>query len=477
MAWARKVYGSARSAPQRAATLRGRAPMKVVSKFAVVFFLASCLCLAVYSYVVARSEVARLEHNVSSDLTMLGRNLSDGMRAAWDEGGEQRAVRVLEAASGRSDEVAITWRPTIEPAGSSVKEKAGGRVVQVVVPLRRLDGSGGTILLERSVPSEGSILSAELVDELGFAASLAVIGAALAITLGGALIGRPLQRVVEQARRIGDGDFSQRLSEGRHDEIGELKRELNVMCEHLIEARRKLDDESTARLETLEQLRQLDRLRTVGTLASSIAHELGTPLNVLLLRGQSLVKEDLEPQELRDTGTAIVSQVDKMSRIVRELLDFARRQPAAQSDVDLGDVARHATRLLESIARKHGVKIQLEVSGPAPVKANFGHVEQAITNLIVNGIHAMSEGGTLRVEVTSEDKLASVSVSDEGAGISEEALPKIFEPFFTTKPAGQGTGLGLPVAKGIAEDHRGTISVTSEVGKGSTFKLTLPRAA
>jgi signal transduction histidine kinase len=454
--------------------------MKVVSKFAVIFFVASCLCLAVYSYVVARGEVARLERNVSSDLTMLGRNLAAGMRAAWEEGGEPRAVRVLEAAAGRNDEVVITWRPTIEPAGTSVQAveaEAGRRVVRVLVPLLRLDGTGGTIQLQRMVPSERAILKAELVDELGFAVSLAVIGAVLAVTLGGALIGRPLQRVVEQARRIGDGDFSQRLSEGQHDEIGELKRELNVMCEHLIEARRMLDDESTARLETLEQLRQLDRLRTVGTLASSIAHELGTPLNVLLLRGQSLAKEDLEPQELRDTGNAIVGQVNKMSRIVRELLDFARRQPAAQSDVDLGDVARHATRLLESIARKHGVKLQLGVSGPAPVKANFGHIEQAITNLIVNGIHAMGEGGTLRVEVTSDDKVASVAVSDEGSGIADDAMPRLFEPFFTTKPAGQGTGLGLPVAKGIAEDHRGTISVTSQVGKGSTFTLTLPRAA
>jgi signal transduction histidine kinase len=175
-----------------------------------------------------------------------------------------------------------------------------------------------------------------------------------------------------------------------------------------------------------------------------------------------------------------------MSRIVREMLDFARRQPASaeQTSIDLADVARHATRLLHAIARKNGVDLVLEAPAPVVVHGNFGHLEQALTNLIVNGIHAMPDGGRLEVRVGADGEadpkkgaMAFVSVTDQGTGIPDGDMPKLFDTFFTTKPAGQGTGLGLPVALGIAEDHRGTISVTSQVGKGSTFKLLLPKAA
>jgi signal transduction histidine kinase len=262
------------------------------------------------------------------------------------------------------------------------------------------------------------------------------------------------------------------------DEIGALKRELNAMCDRLEAAYTRIQEESTARVETLEQLRHLDRLRTVGTIASSIAHELGTPLNVLLLRGLSLADGEVDSQEVKEAGQAVVLQVEKMSRIVRQLLAFARARTAtkeASRRIDLVAVAKHAASLLSTLASKHGVEVVVDARDDVHVRGDFGQLEQALTNLITNGIQAMDDaGGRLVVRVGSEGKTASIEVEDEGKGMSAEVIERAFEPFFTTKPDAGGTGLGLHVARGIVEDHGGTMSVRSSPGTGTTFQLTLP---
>lgn len=261
---------------------------------------------------------------------------------------------------------------------------------------------------------------------------------------------------------------------------------LNAMCDRLVSARRGLEEESTARVEVLEQLRHLDRLRTVGTLASSLAHELGTPLNILLIRGQSLRDEKLDSGEVSEAGATVVSQVEKMRRIVQQLLDFARRRPPIRSEVRLSEVASRAKHLLSAMARKHGVEIELDVKTDASTLGDPTQLEQAVTNLMLNGIQAMTEGGVLRLEVRSEDsalapnssrpiRVGVLDTQDQGPGIGADELARIFEPFYTTKPEGSGTGLGLGVASGIAAEHGGWIKAASERGKGSSFALYLPR--
>jgi signal transduction histidine kinase len=343
------------------------------------------------------------------------------------------------------------------------------------------------LVVERALPPRSATFRAAFADELVMALVLALGSVALVGMLGGVLVGRPLERVVQQARRIGSGDLSQRLATNRTDEIGDLKREVNAMCERLAVTQKRADDEATARLSNLEQLRHLDRLRTVGTLASGIAHELGTPLNVLLLRGQSLARGELGADELGAAGRTIVGQVEKMSRIVRQLLDFARRERPTREHVQLESVAHRALDLLSSLARRAGVEATVEVDSPVSVDADAGQLEQAVTNLVMNAIQAMPSGGTLTLRVGTRPDTetpgglrtldgAYLAVEDTGTGMDEGTLRHVFEPFYTTKPAGQGTGLGLGVACGIASDHGGFIEATSTPGAGSTFTLTLPRA-
>jgi len=460
--------------------------VKVVAKFAVAFFVVSALCLGLFSYAFAKREATRIERTLTRGLTSYGVALRPTLRTAWEEHGFTAAERIVQA-FGPEGEVNAKLvladpsrrsLPAAEPRAEIVDDQ-GRRRIRVSLDVEGPPGAQATLVLDRSVVDGSTIIRDELGDQLLATGILAIVMAALAAALGAILIGQPLGRIVAQARRIGEGDLTHRLRATRTDEIGVLKRELNSMCDRLEAANARVEEEATARIETLEKLRHLDRLRTVGTLASGIAHELGTPLNVLLLRGQSLAKGDVDPSDIPAAGAAVVNQVEKMSRIVRQLLGFVRTRGALESKrerVELAGVARHASSLLGSMAKKHGVALSVESGEDVAVHGDFGQIEQALTNLIVNGIQAMPKGGRLDVRVSR--KLGTndvvIEVEDEGTGMPPEVAQRVFDPFYTTKPEGEGTGLGLHVARGIVEDHGGSIRARSEVGKGSTFELHLP---
>jgi signal transduction histidine kinase len=236
----------------------------------------------------------------------------------------------------------------------------------------------------------------------------------------------------------------------------------------------------------IEQLRHADRLSTVGKLASGIAHELGTPLTVVSGRAR-LIADGLSGEETRESALTIADQAQRMTRIIRQLLDFARRRSAAKSPEDLRAVARQTVSLLSPLADKRGARITLdEPDTPLMAEVDVGQLQQALTNLVVNAIQAMPRGGAVRCAVGraparppadhggAEGEYLSVAVTDEGEGMSEETMAHIFEPFFTTKPVGEGTGLGLSVTYGIVKDHGGWIELESSPGAGTRFTIRLP---
>jgi signal transduction histidine kinase len=457
--------------------------MRLVARFALIYFLASCLLFFLVAYRTALHEVVAIEKSTASDLSGLAIGLSAAVESTWDVAGENAALGVLRSSSAQRSDVSFRWLPGETGQGA---ENASTRLLVsapvIVGGIRR-----GSIELVKPAIDHRAVLVRELLDEGPFAFLLALLGAGLATVVGGAVIGKPLQRIVAQARRIGEGDFSGRLRDRARDEIGDLKRALNAMCEQLEAARVRVEEESNARVETLEQLRHLDRLRTVGTIASGMAHELGTPLNVVLIRAQSLVTDDVEADDVRASGAVIAQQVEKISKIVRQMLDFSRKRGAAPRRLSARALATQAASLLRSIGQKHGVDLVVEVEQDGFFAAEENQIEQALTNLLINGIHAMHEGGTLRLRVTLSNNVhppessrlvdtVRFDVVDTGTGIAENELSLLFQPFYTTKPPGIGTGLGLTVAKGIVDDYGGWISATSTVGSGSTFSLHLLRA-
>jgi signal transduction histidine kinase len=296
--------------------------------------------------------------------------------------------------------------------------------------------------------------------------------------------------LVSKVERIGRGDVSAPLELPQKDEIGVLASAINVMCEELENQRATNESETRARIAALEQLRHADRLGTVGKLASGIAHELGTPLNVVSARAKMIARGQSKSDDAASDAQVIVEQVDRMTRIIRQLLDFARRRSPKRSSENIRALCAQTLQLLEPLATKNRVSLALDDDG-ANLTANVdpAQLQQVLTNLVMNAVQAQPDGGAVRVRVVAESadpppgteadagERVIVSIEDDGSGIPLEIRDRIFEPFFTTKDVGQGTGLGLSVAYGIVKEHGGWIDVVAGPERGSVFRAHLPRGA
>jgi PAS domain S-box-containing protein len=223
-----------------------------------------------------------------------------------------------------------------------------------------------------------------------------------------------------------------------------------------------------------EQLQKAERLAELGTLASGMAHEIGTPMNVILGRAEYLM-ERVKEAPIRKGLETIVSQVERITKVMNQLLAFARRRPSERRTVDLRQAVEDNLDIFRERLAKQSIKLETELASYCPpVQADADQMSQVIINLVMNAIQAMPDGGTLRVGLMSDMEMVRLTVTDTGHGIPQEAIAKIFDPFFTTKEFGKGTGLGLTVVKGILEEHQGSIAVESEPEKGTTFTISLP---
>lgn len=462
--------------------------MRLVARFAALFLLSSCFAFLIASWFAARREVRRADERTGADVVAFAEAMEAGVLLSHRAGGPTAAADFVSRTAARSTslQACLTLDSTAGEPSSNVTEQLGHRVLRHVRVIELDHGALAKLEIVHPLPSQSDLMRVALGEELLFALVLGLVVSLLALGLGHVLIGRPLGRVVAQARRIANEDFTGRLAEDRRDEIGELKRELNTMCDKLVLARKRLDDEATAHVETLEQLRHLDRVRTVGTLSAAVAHELGTPFNVVLLRAESLLDGGATEEDRHDAARVISGQVKKMSATVRQLLDFSRAADQPKSDVSLSTLLRDVEKLLGPLAKKHGISLSTKASEvDVHICATRLRLEQAVTNLVMNAVAASSAGGSIELRLSTETGVrrhpgadpfdaARVDVIDHGAGMSRERLARIFEPFYTTKAEGVGTGLGLTVACGIAEEHGGFLLAESNVGQGSTFSIYLP---
>jgi PAS domain S-box-containing protein len=246
----------------------------------------------------------------------------------------------------------------------------------------------------------------------------------------------------------------------------------------------------TERRRLEDQLRQAQKMEAVGQLAGGVAHDFNNLLTAIVSFGR-LVEESLpEGHESRADVREILAAANRASALTRQLLAFSRRQRLAPRAVDLADVVRGMEGMLRRVL---GETVALEVDARAPgtVVADPGQLELAVLNLAVNGRDAMAGGGRLVISVDElllpdgpdagaglpPGPLALLAVRDTGVGMDEATRGRLFEPFFTTKPAGKGTGLGLSTVYGIVSQSGGAIRVRSEPGRGSEFRIYLPRRA
>jgi signal transduction histidine kinase len=227
--------------------------------------------------------------------------------------------------------------------------------------------------------------------------------------------------------------------------------------------------------ETRQQLRLTERVAELGTLAASLAHEIGTPMNVILGRAEMLLQRT-DDEAMKRGLTIITVQVERMTRLMNQLLACARRDPPNFRPVDLRDVIKNCLDAVEERLNQHGVQVISEQDEELPhIRADSDLMMQVLLNLVLNAVQAMPETGTLRVTAVCDgEQYIKLTIADTGHGIPSDILPNIFEPFITTKERGKGTGLGLAVVLGIVQEHGGSITVTSTPGQGTTFTLLLP---
>jgi two-component system NtrC family sensor kinase len=318
--------------------------------------------------------------------------------------------------------------------------------------------------------------------------AVVILGSLLVLWLGAKIVGASVNSMVQLTSRVSKGDFDDTLEvKNKNDEMAVLATGLVDMVRNLRNSKERLDEETTQKMEALEQLHHAERLATAGKLASGLAHEMGTPLNVVSGRARMISSGELKKEEITESAQIIDEQSEKMARILRQLLDFARIRKPEKKSVVIGDLITKGLSLLKPIAASRHVEFAVAKSDDLPaINIDRGQIQQVLTNLIMNAIHAMPDGGKIKISAKVEvakppadighkaAKYLCLEVIDNGTGISRENLSQIFTPFFSTKEVGKGTGLGLSISHGIVHEHRGWIAVTSEQGKGSCFSVYLP---
>lgn len=233
-----------------------------------------------------------------------------------------------------------------------------------------------------------------------------------------------------------------------------------------------------------EKLVQSQKLASIGELSAGIGHEINNPLAIISQETewmQHLLKQigERDPKEvaeLQDSLKEVLRQVDRCREITQNLLDFARKKEPVFQEVNVNKLIDDLSRLVEKETIRYHIEIRKDFQQDLPlVHTDAPSLRQVVLNLLTNATHAIEKDGRIRIATQrSENGSVDIIVEDTGCGIPKDHLIKIFDPFFTTKPEGKGTGLGLSICHGIVDKLGGRISVSSEVGKGSTFVVTLP---
>jgi two-component system NtrC family sensor kinase len=300
-------------------------------------------------------------------------------------------------------------------------------------------------------------------------------------------ISQPIHAMAYAARKIAEGDYSQKVEVSSNDEIGFLAKNFNRMVSELVGAHQELREwgetlerkveKRTAELKAVQaHLIQSEKMASVGKLAAGVAHEINNPLTCVLTNS-SLILEDLPPDDpRREDLQAVVNETLRCRKIVKGLLDFARQTKPQKQVLSINKTAEDVLMLVRNQASFHNITIQTDLDPELPpVFADADQMRQVVLNIVLNAADAMSQGGELRVCSHSNSNHVELNISDTGPGIPEEIKDRLYEPFFTTKKT--GTGLGLSIAYGIIERHHGLLKVESSLCHGTTVTVVLPRGS
>ncbi|MCC6746235.1 MAG: HAMP domain-containing protein [Deltaproteobacteria bacterium] len=481
--------------------------MSIAKKISFVASLLAALLLVGSGYAGRELQERALERQVEAQATAVGQLLASVAEAGVRDRGQlahiadhlaqQGSVEVIfYGADGRA-EVPV---PEEEEPVTNARAR---RVIESNRPEGELFRKGGHAAYVYRAPLHlrGKAVGAlELRLELqalregrGFHLGLAIAGGLLllfALLVGifsRRAIGRPIGQLMDGMDHVIRGDLSHALPLDRSDEIGRIAYRFNEMTSRLRAAQDEILQSGALKLELEQRLRQSEKLATIGQLSAEIAHEVGTPLNVIGGRARALERKAEQPAEVLKNAKIIADQASRITKIIQQMLDVARARAPRRGSVDLARVLDDALAFLEYQIQRAGIEVQRELPpGLPPVMGDADGLQQVVLNLLVNAIQAMPGGGTLTVRCTLDHRRKSgldlappqrylqVLVADSGPGIPEETRAQIFEPFYSTKPQGEGTGLGLTVVHGIVKEHDGWVEVETAQPHGAAFRVYLP---
>ena len=485
--------------------------MKLTLKIILLMLVVACGLVGISGYLSVEREIAFFEEEMTARHARLVAAVQPMLLDAWRSAGRGGMLRFVASIEGDEQQVRIRWvwldetaDETTRPVAPStaLAELKSGQLTSVRV--RELNGAGlyGTYFPVALI-GDSRRGALEMTESLGrrdqytrstvqrtiLLMGAMIIAAMLVVGIAGLrIIGRPLQALILKTQQIAAGDLRSPVMVSGSDELSTLATALNTMSAKLDESQQAVQRESAQRIEAIEQLRHGDRLKTVGRLASGVAHELGTPLNVVSGRAGLIAGGKLGDEDVVQSAKTIQSEATRMTGIVQQLLNFARRSAPNRTLCNLNSVIDRTANLMDSIIRNKSAHLEITKQLPEAmmVNADAAQIQQVLSNLVMNALLSKDAGVNIQIAaeicdacspeaaVSSPSRVVRITVADDGDGISEAVLPNVFEPFFTTRDVGQGTGLGLSIAHGLVAEHGGWMTVESIVGQGTTFAVCLP---
>jgi len=480
--------------------------MKIFTKLIFSFVLIILIILMVDGYISFKRQTRLFEANIKKNIDIIGLTMKSVIEDTWQKDGEQQALKIindiitdesqikirfvwLDALPGDSHAPKIS-KEKLEPftqGPSAIFKGQENKFIFIYFPISVDRKRPAALELSESLSFTDEFIRIAAVRLVVLTGILLISALLSSILMGFKILGRPMKLLVNKIHRIGAGDYSEPLLLPGKDELSKLSVGINTMCKQVESTMEKLRIETETRISALKQLRHEDRLKTVGRLASGIAHELGTPLNVISGRAVMIAREDSASTTILENATIIKEQSDRIASIFRQLLDFARQRPARQQPLDLYQMLQQSLNLMSPMGHKQKIEISLTgVDVPTMGCADADQLQQVMMNLITNAIQAMPDGGNIELGIyrkhthppedsgSVDGEYNCIYIQDNGQGISKENISHIFEPFFTTKGTGEGTGLGLSIAYGIIRENNGWIEVESKQDEGTRFLIYLP---
>lgn len=352
-----------------------------------------------------------------------------------------------------------------------VRDALASKVKQGVKEFKNTDGSimlgafakvdlGRLLVLTQIKKEEALRASKELIDRSIIFAGIILLGAFMVSIVFSRYLTGPIRKLQAATEVVGRGDFNINIPVKTRDEIGALAASFNQMASTLNDTQAKLV--------------QSEKMAAFGQLGAGITHEVKNPMTGII--GFAQVGQDTEDQEARELFKMIEKEGRRCNEILVNFLKFARGETSEMRTIEVNTVVQDAYKVFNHTLGMSKVRVSLDLGENLPsIAGNANQLQQVLLNLAINAQQAMPKGGKVKIATRHDGNgHAVIEFSDNGPGMPEEVRRKIFEPFFTTKMPGQSTGLGLAISFGIIRDHKGTITVESEVGQGARFRIQLP---